>query len=281
MTNRSNTDANHSGRPAWLRPILMLFACLCGIALTASATYLVLWQMDNHRIQQQTAELAQVADVHDVDDDHAQLVGQDDSSRDDPYWDYVKMKLIDVDFSKLKARNDQAVGWIQVGGTNINYPFVQTDNNDYYLTHDFDKKYNAAGWVYMDYRNSPNGNNKNTIIYAHSRLDQTMFGSLKNILTNGWLNNTDNYVVKLSTESENTLWQVFSVYHIPTTNDYLQTQFASSNQFEDFANMLKDRSAHDFHTNVSADDRILTLSTCYGYTDRVVLHAKLIKVETK
>lgn len=49
-----------------------------------------------------------------------------------------------------------------------------------------------------------------------------MFGSLKNILKNGWLNNTNNYIVKLSTETENTLWQVFSVYHIPTTNDYIK-----------------------------------------------------------
>lgn len=282
MASKSHKDTHKSKRPAWLRPLLSLFACLCGIVLAASITYVVLWQMDNSRIQQQTRELASVADVREIDDsDQTQLVSQDDANQDNPYWDYVKMKLIDVDFTQLKQRNSQTAGWIQVGGTNINYPFVQTDNNEYYLTHDFDGKYNAAGWVFMDYRNNPNGNNRNTIIYAHSRLDQTMFGSLKNILTSGWLNNSDNYIVKLSTEYENTLWQVFSVYHVPTTSDYLRTTFTSDDQFQQFVDMLHNRSAHNFNTNVTANDRILTLSTCYGYTDRVVLHAKLIKVESR
>ena len=43
------------------------------------------------------------------------------------------MNLINVDFNKLKNINDQTKGWIQVNGTNINYPFVQADNNEYYL----------------------------------------------------------------------------------------------------------------------------------------------------
>lgn len=266
----------------WRRRILHLIAVLCSIVLIASATYLFLWKHDNDRINAQSQELANLADITGVNDsDQTQLVGQDDANQDNPYWDYVKMKLIDVDFTQLKQRNSQTAGWVQVGGTNINYPFVQTGNNEYYLTHDFDGKYNAAGWVFMDYRNNPNGNNRNTIIYAHSRLDQTMFGSLKNILTSGWLNNSDNYIVKLSTEYENTLWQVFSVYHVPTTSDYLRTTFTSDDQFQQFVDMLRNRSAHNFNTNVTASDRILTLSTCYGYTDRVVLHAKLIKVESR
>ena len=266
----------------WPARLLRLFAGLCGIILVASITYLALWKIDNDHIKALNNSIQQVANVQEVDDSATtQLVGDDKARADDPYWDYVKMKLIDVNFDELQKRNNQTVGWIQVGGTNINYPFVQTTDNEYYLTHDFDKQYNAAGWVYMDYRNNPYGNNRNTIIYGHSRLDQTMFGSLKNILTNGWLNNPDNYIVKLSTESENTLWQVFSVYHVPTTNDYLQTTFNNDQQYQEFLDMLKNRSAHNFNTNVNSDDRILTLSTCYGYTDRVVLHAKLIKIEQK
>ena len=276
------TDVNNKSSSSWRRRILQIFACLCGIVLVASATYMVLWKVDNDRINGQTEAVARIANVREVDDDtNTQLINQEDKPADDPYWDYVKMRLIDVDFDELKRRNSDTIGWIQVGGTNINYPFVQTTDNDYYLTHDFDNQRNAAGWVYMDYRNNRYGNDKNTILYAHSRLDQTMFGSLKNILTSGWLNNPDNYIVKLSTESQNTLWQVFSVYHIPTTSDYLQVSFNSSQEYQDFLNKLHDRSAHDFQTDVSSDDQILTLSTCYGYTDRVVLHAKLIKVGYK
>lgn len=89
------------------------------------------------------------------------------------------------------------------------------------------------------------------------------------------------FVWKFKTEYENTLWQVFSVYHIPTTSDYIQTSFKDDSDFESFANMLLNRSAHNFNTTISASDRILTLSTCYDKTDKVVLHAKLIKREAK
>ena len=108
-----------------------------------------------------------------------------------------------------------------------------------------------------------------------------MFGSLKNILTSGWLNNSDNYVIKLSTEKENTLWQVFSVYHIPTTSDYLKTRFQDNKEFLDFAQMLINRSSHNFNTSVNENDYIITLSTCYNDKEKVVLHAKLIKKETR
>ena len=196
-----------------------------------------------------------------------------------PYWDYIKYDLISVNFNDLKEINNDTVAWIKVNGTNINYPVVKTTDNDYYLTHSFNKDYNEAGWVFMDYRN--NGDEKNTIIYAHSRLDKTMFGSLKGILEDKWLSDNSNYVVKLSTPTENTLWQVYSVYRIPTTSDYLQTYFSTDEEFNNFNNMLINRSIYNFNTSVSPTDRILTLSTCYNNNDKVVLHAKLIKREIR
>ena len=108
-----------------------------------------------------------------------------------------------------------------------------------------------------------------------------MFGSLKNILTTGWLDNSDDYLVKLSTEKENTLWQVFSVYHIPTTSDYLQINFNSDETYLNFLNMLKERSIYDFQTELNNKDKILTLSTCYNKEEKMVMHAKLIKREAR
>lgn len=201
--------------------------------------------------------------------------------KENPYWDYIKMNLIDVDFTELKQKNNHTIGWIQVNGTNINYPFVQTTDNSFYLNHTFNKSYNSAGWVFMDYRNNKTEFNQNTILYAHGRLDNTMFGSLKNILKSNWLNNPNNYVIKLSTESENTLWQVFSVYKIPTTGDYLTINFPNQDSFLEFASMLLNRSEFNFQTTVNENDKIITLSTCYDDNDKVVLHAKLIKREKK
>lgn len=70
---------------------------------------------------------------------------------------------------------------MKVNGTNINYHFVQANDNIYYLTHSFNKSYNAVGWVFLDYRNN-NTNNKNTIIYAHGRTNKTMFGVIIQII---------------------------------------------------------------------------------------------------
>ena len=198
-----------------------------------------------------------------------------------PYWDYIKMNLINVDFTNLLNINSDTKGWIQVNGTNINYPFVQSTDNEYYLKRDFNKKSNSAGWVYMDYRNDINNLDRNTILYAHGRLNGTMFGSLKNIFDSDWFDDVNNHVIKLSTLTENTLWQVFSVYHIPTTSDYLQTEFSSDTEFLEFVNMLKDRSQYVFNVEFSETDKILTLSTCYNDEERVVLHAKLIKKEVR
>ena len=190
------------------------------------------------------------------------------------------MNLINVDFSNLLTINSETKGWIQVPSTNINYPFVQNTNNSFYLEHSFDKSYNSAGWVFMDYRNN-NLVNKNTILYAHGRYDGTMFGSLKNIFNSSWYENKNNHIVRLSTLDENSMWQVFSVYTIPTTNDYIKVNFKSDEEFLSWAEMIKKRSRYNFNTVINSSDNILTLSTCYNKTKKVVMHAKLIKKEAR
>lgn len=142
------------------------------------------------------------------------------------------------------------------------------------------KNSDVAGWLFEDYRND-GFNDKNTIIYAHSRLDKTMFGSLKNTLKQEWIDDKENYIIRISTEEENTLWEVFSIYHIPTTDDYLKVKFTSDNEFENYIEMVKNRSIYKFDTDVLADDKILTLSTCYRNNEKLVLHAKLIKTQIK
>lgn len=261
--------------------VILVISIVCIITLIISSLNIISWFKDNKNINNQIENITNTTKIIEIDDNENTELIENNVDKSDPYWDYIKINLISVDFNDLKNTNNDTIGWIQVNGTNINYPFVQTNNNDFYLTHQFDKKSNGGGWVFLDYRNNPNEFDKNTIIYAHGRQNKTMFGSLKNILTSGWLDNQNNYIVKLSTEYENTLWQVFSVYRIPTTNDYLQINFIDDNDFINFANMLKDRSNYDFNTTISENDKILTLSTCYNNDDKVVLHAKLIKKETR
>ena len=235
--------------------------------------------IDNKNNKDLVNEINEVTEIVEHEDNDNTEVFKEPVNKEDPYFDYIKMKLIDVDLAELKEKNKDTVGWINVNGTNINYPFVQTTDNDYYLSHDFNKKYNNAGWIFLDYRNNIY-NDQNVILYGHDRVNGTMFGPLKSILTNGWLN-SNNHTIRLSTTKENTLWQVFSIYHIPTTSDYLYTNFNSDNEYIDFLNMINNRSMKDFNTEINEDNKILTLSTCYNDDERIVIHAKLIKKETK
>lgn len=240
------------------------------------------WLLDNHNTNKQNENIKKIRSVREIaDNKNTEIIKQEEIDQDNPYWDYIKMNMIDVDYDKLKQENLDYVGWIQVNGTNVNYPFVQTIDNEYYLKHSFNKSSNKAGWLFLDYRNNSQELDKHSIIYGHGRVDEAMFGSLKNILNDGWIDNKDNYVIKLSTKNENTLWQIFSVYHIDTTSDYLQTTFMDDTEFINFSKMLIDRSANDFKTKVNKDDKILTLSTCYNKKEKLVVHAKLIKKTKK
>lgn len=270
-------------RIRWNNVFLFLIGLIFFIILIICSIYIIDWIKDSKKTDNNIENIQENAEINEVsDNENTEIIDvSEEDKKNNSYWDYIKMNLIDIDFKELKEKNNETVGWIQVNGTNINYPFVQAINNEYYLTHSFNKKTNQAGWVFMDYRNNKNEFDKNTIIYAHGRVNGVMFGTLRKILTNGWLNDTNNFVVKLSTETENTLWQVFSVYKIPTTNDYLQIDFINNTEFIEFGNMLINRSSYNFNTSINGNDKILTLSTCYNENEKVVLHAKLIKKERK
>lgn len=273
---------NNKIKLKWKNIILILIFLILFITLNISIYNIIKWKLDSNKTNEEINTIQENANIEEVQDNKGtEIIKQAEKiPKENPYWDYIKMNMIDVNFDNLKKINSDVVGWIKVNGTNINYPFVQSKDNKYYLTHSFSKSYNNAGLVFLDYRNN-NINNRNTIIYAHGRTDKTMFGTLRKVLNNGWINNTNNYVIKISTEKENSLWQIFSIYHIPTTNDYLQTEFKDKREYQRFLNILKNRSNHNFNTSITSNDTILTLSTCYNDSEKMVVHAKLIKKQKK
>ena len=182
-----------------------------------------------------------------------------------------------INFEELKKINNKIVAWIKVNGTNIEYPIVKGNDNSFYLNHNLENKLNSSGWPFADYKNKFDETDKNIIIYGHNRKDNSMFGTLKNILNKGWYNNPDNYTINFITENNNFKYQVFSVYQIKTEDYYIKTNFENEHEFSKFLSTLKSRSIHNFNVEISEKDSILTLSTCANnYRDRIVLHAKLI-----
>ncbi len=198
------------------------------------------------------------------------------------YWNYMNIPMMNVDFSKLKKENPDTVGWLFVNNTNINYPFVQTTNNTYYLDKAFDRTKNAAGWLFADYRSDLTNFKRNTVIYGHGRVDQVMFGSLEKTLDKSWYTNKENQIIKLSTPSKNTLWQIVSIYTIEAEAYYLTHNFENDASYQKYLDTILSRSKYNFDVEVSTEDKILTLSTCLNYNgERIVVHAKLVKTQDR
>lgn len=239
------------------------------------------WNKDNYKIDKINEDINSSKITNEVQSETAENINPPEN-QDDDYWYYIKMDMLNVNFNELKQKNNDTVGFIKVNGTNVNYPIVQTTDNSYYLKHAFDKSKNSAGWVFADYRNNMTNFDKNTVIYGHSRSNQTVFGSLKKVLNKSWYSNKDNHIIKLSTPTENTLWQIISIYTIKPESYYITTKF-SDNQFKTFIQTIKDRSQIDFSGTLNENDKILTLSTCEDVagTTRLVIHAKLIKLEKR
>ncbi|MDD5979886.1 MAG: class B sortase [bacterium] len=189
----------------------------------------------------------------------------------------VDPKITELFDSLLKDNND-AVAWLKLNNTDIDTPIVQSDNNEYYLNHNFNKKYNEIGWTFADYRNNFPDLSTNTIIYGHTYRNSTLaFSSLKKVLNKSWYDNEENQIIYLTTTEKELKFKIFSIYTVKNTNDYLKTNM-NKEEFNVFIANALERSVKNFNTEVKYGDKILTLSTCYNTSNyRLVVHAKLVE----
>ncbi len=192
---------------------------------------------------------------------------------------------IDPSFKKLYYQNSDIRGWLSYKTTdgttfNIEYPVVQSSDNDYYLFHDFNRTYNKNGTLFFDYRNdltSKSSRNRNTVIYGHNMASGQMLAGLNKLL---W---GVGYARVAPTFTMNTIYnkaeyKVFAVMLLNNNSvdgipfNYLRTSF---NDNIDFAGFLSEITARSLYTygdvDVRPDDDIVMLSTC---TDWDLAHFK-------
>lgn len=176
----------------------------------------------------------------------------------------------------LKELNDETVGWLNVPGTNIDYPVVKAKDNAYYLRHNFKKEKDYNGWVFMNYLNSAEMLDKNTIIFAHNRYySNIMFGTLNKVGKKTWYQNIKDNLITYSDINKEMKWEVFAAYTVPVTDDYLETNFSTDEDFNNFIKMIRSRSVISSDLEIKNTDKILTLSTCADINTRFVVHAVL------
>ena len=233
--------------------IINIIQILLIVVLVYSAIHIAIWYKNNESNKKIIKETLKTVKIND---------------------DTKTKQKYKVDFKELKNKNSDTIAWLKVENTNIEFPIVKTNDNSYYLSHNFNKEYNKAGWIFADYKNKFDTTDKNIVIYGHNMRDNSMFGSLKDVIKKEWYNNESNKYITLITEEEYHIYEVFSVYQIEKEDYYIKTNF-KNNEFEEFINTIKERSKKDFNVKVTKDDNILTLSTCANNNKyRVVLHAK-------
>lgn len=181
-----------------------------------------------------------------------------------------------VDFAALLAVNPDIVGWIYCKDTQIDFPVLHGEDNDYYLHHTYDGEWTYSGSIFVDARNRRGFVDANTIVYGHSMLDGSMFACLEDWKdqkyydkhpTMWMLTPEVNYrmdlIAGLTVEAGD---ETYVIYHTVEEGlmPYLEKAVANS----------------DFKTNVALDPGLhyVVLSTCAGGSTRYVMFAKLVPV---
>lgn len=236
-----------------LRKILILFFT---IILIGSAGYIAKWLYDNHKIHKLDKENEQIVEQAIVEEDHGPK----------------------LDIEELRKVNDQSAFLLDFPLFEIKKVVVKGDDNDFYLRHDFKKKYNFAGWVFLDYRNEVSDEEKNFVIYGHNMRDgKTMFSPLLKMLDTNFLKDLkeEDKIIKIQNEKGTDKYKIFSVHEmedgdIPNIN----LLPLDDKGLKDFVENVKKRSIYDFNVDTINPKQTVTLMTC-GTTnyDRVMIHA--------
>lgn len=212
-----------------------------------------------------------------VDDAKTQTIRPDSTiSKFDAYWDYIKLGLLDVNMAGLKKMNAEAVGYIEVKGTDFSYPVAL---GEYYKSHSFDKLDNSLGWIYVKDDFDADNLETNTIIYGNKNFLGVLASDLNEVFKDDWNSNNENFIVKFYTDKFSSLWQIISVYKTKE-KDYLETSFESDEILEKYIDKALKSTKVKFKGTAKTTDKFLTLTT-NSRGSNLVVQAKLIKIRTE
>ena len=188
---------------------------------------------------------------------------------------------IEVDFDKLKSVNEDVVGWIYVDALpDISYPIVKGKDNQTYLHQTYEKNYNFAGTIFVDYENSGDFSDCNTLVYGHNMKNGSMFGHLKKFREDDKLYKQDKYFWILTPE-RNYRYEIITAYTTGVNSDTYTLFKGPGEEFEKYLETIKGYSEiQTDDTDLTIKDRIVTLSTCTGNeSTRFVVQGKRVDAE--
>lgn len=189
-----------------------------------------------------------------------------------------------LQLEELKKTNSDVVGWLKIEGTNIDYPILQTNNNQYYLTHNYKKEYSKSGSLFLDKDFDFTLPSTNYLIYGHRNTNGMMFEDLIQYKKEEYYK--QHPIIQLTTLEEDCQYEIIAVflsrvYYKNETNVFRYYYFVNAKNEEEFSNYISEsKKASLYHIDKTAKygDQLLTLSTCeYSQEDgRLAIVAKKI-----
>ena len=173
----------------------------------------------------------------------------------------------------LYLENSDMVGWIQIEGTSIDYPVMQTPADpNYYLKHDFEKRYTDYGCPFMQADCDAIASSDNLIIYGHNMKDGSMIADLAKYGSKDFWQ--AHKTVWFDTALGSSAYEIFAVIHTTVQADaddvslfYRFVDAASPEEFADYVSACQARALYDTGISAQYGDKLLTLSTCDNITD--------------
>lgn len=188
--------------------------------------------------------------------------------------------LLTMDFSALREVNSETLGWIVIPNTIISYPLMQGTDNSYYLSRTWDHTYNSGGSIFMDYRNSPDLSDFNTIIYGHRMNSGRMFGTLGQYQSQSyWAEHPSVYLVD---DNGVHIYDIFAVQEVSVSSSTYDLGMSEDADRQLYLRSCADNSVVDTGIEPDCTDQILTLSTCTGrgHATRWIIQAVLRQEDT-
>ena len=214
------------------------------------------------------------------------ILGKSSQQKDTRLVHRTTFDLPDVldEYKTLYEKNKKLIGWLKIDDTIIDYPVMQTSDNEYYLDHNFNQEYDKNGSLFLDCDCSVYPQSTNLIIYGHHMKSGQMFGQLQKYAKESY--GEKHSVIQFDSIYEKAEYQVMYVFRSQVYNEddlvFKYYQFINANSEEEFNSYMKEMQAMSLYdTGVTANygDSLLTLSTCdHSQTDgRFVVVAKRIK----
>lgn len=189
-----------------------------------------------------------------------------------------------LQLEELQKQNNEIIGWLEIENTNINYPVLQTNDNEFYLTHNYKKEKATGGSLFLDKDFDLINGSSNYLIYGHRSKQGLMFEDLMKYTKEDFYK--EHTKIKFTTNTDDSIYEIISVFYsrVYYKNEkdvfryYYFVNASNEQEYNDFVNNCKKASIYDTGVNASYGDQLLTLSTCeYSKKDgRFVVVAKKI-----